>query len=91
MCTTFVPGAQRGQKKESDRYLGTGVTDRCKPPCVCWKINPGPRQEQVFLSAELSLQPYFIIFKDLFYVCVSVCVYVHLSEDASGGQNVVSR
>ena len=36
---------------------GTEVTYSCELPCGCWKLNPGPLQEQqVFLTAEPSLQ-----------------------------------
>ena len=31
-----------------------GVMDSCEPPCGCWKLNPGPLQEQpVLLPTEL--------------------------------------
>lgn len=37
---------------------GTGVTDQCELPCVCWKLDLGPVEEQlVFLTCEPSLQP----------------------------------
>lgn len=25
---------------------GTGVTVSCEPPCLCWRPNPGPLEEQ---------------------------------------------
>jgi hypothetical protein len=37
------------------RFLRTGVTDSCKLPCVCRELNPGPLQEQLLLSAVLTL------------------------------------
>jgi hypothetical protein len=39
--------------------------DGCEPPCGCWDLNSGPLEEQsVLLSAELSLQPLYGVFKD---------------------------
>lgn len=35
---------------------GTQVTDNCEPLCKCWETNPGLLQEQVFCTAESSLQ-----------------------------------
>lgn len=37
----------------------TGVTEQYWPPCGCWVTNSHPVHEQpVFLTAELSLQPW---------------------------------
>lgn len=37
---------------------GTKVTSRCEVPFGCWKLNPGPLEEQpVLLTAKPSLQP----------------------------------
>jgi hypothetical protein len=36
---------------------GSGVTGACELSCECWELNPGPLQEQVFLTPEPSLQP----------------------------------
>ena len=41
-------GVPRGQKRVFGPP-GTGVTDSCEPPCVCWKSNPGPQEEQPVL------------------------------------------
>lgn len=41
---------------EGVRSLGTGVTDRCEPPCGCWDLNLHPREEHpVFFTAESYL------------------------------------
>lgn len=38
--------------------LETGVTDRYELPCVCWKLNSGPLEEEsALLASEPSLQP----------------------------------
>lgn len=43
--------------EEDDRFLGTGVTGGCKPPCGCWASNLGPVEEQLmFLTRESFLQ-----------------------------------
>ena len=35
-----------------------------EPPCGCWELNSGPREEQsVLLTTEPSLQPNMCIFK----------------------------
>ena len=39
------------------------MTDGCESPCGCWELNSRPLKEQpVFLTAELSLQPLVFIF-----------------------------
>ena len=44
-----VPGALRSSE--------TGVTDNCKPLCMCWELNLGPLEElPVLLTAEPYLQ-----------------------------------
>ena len=36
------------KKPEDDvRTHGTGVTDSCEPPDVCWELNPGPLEEKL--------------------------------------------
>jgi hypothetical protein len=40
---------------EGVEFPGTGVTDRCKLPCGCWKLNPGPLEEQPVLTTYPSL------------------------------------
>ena len=42
LCTMYMPGTCRGQKKAFDFFLGTGVADGCEPPSRCWELNPGP-------------------------------------------------
>lgn len=55
VCTTCVPGAQRGQKRVHWNP-GAGVTDSYEPLCVCWELNFDPLQEQpVLLTTDLSL------------------------------------
>jgi hypothetical protein len=45
--------------REGTGSSGTGVTNDCgSPVCRCWRLNPGPLEEQqVFLSSEPTLQP----------------------------------
>lgn len=51
--------------EEGMRSPGPGVTDNFEPPCRCWEWNPDARKEQPeLLTAEPSLQPSNIIFKD---------------------------
>jgi hypothetical protein len=46
--------------EEGAGFLETGITGGCEPPCGCWKLDPGPLQEQpVLLTAE---PPYLRIF-----------------------------
>ena len=33
--------------REDVRSPETGVTDRCKLPCGCWELNPGPPEDQL--------------------------------------------
>lgn len=48
---TCVPGAFGCQKRVSDSLVL--VTDGCKPPRGCWKLDLGPLEEQlVFLTSE---------------------------------------
>ena len=43
---------------EGVRILGARVTDSGELTCGCWKLNPGPLEEQpVLLTTEPSLQP----------------------------------
>lgn len=60
MCAWYLWGPEEGI-----RSLGIGVTDGCKPPCGCWKLNLGSLEEKsVVLTAKLSLQlPWYIVFK----------------------------
>lgn len=62
--TLHVCYAHRGQG--GIRSLGTGVTDGCKPPHECWKLNPGSLEEQpVVLTTQLSFQPLCPLPKDI--------------------------
>ena len=41
-------------------------TDGCEPPCSCWGLNSGPKEEQsVLLTAEPSLQPPWLVLIEL--------------------------
>jgi hypothetical protein len=45
------------------------ITDGCEPSCGCWELSSWPQEEHwVLLSAEPSLQPFF--------VCLFVCLFV---------------
>lgn len=46
MCTMYVTGNLRGQKRVLD-YL---ELDGCEPPVVCWESNLSPLEEQKLLS-----------------------------------------
>lgn len=37
-----------------------GIMDSCDLPCVWWKLNPSLLDKQVFLTTELSLEPYSV-------------------------------
>jgi hypothetical protein len=42
---------------EGVRSPETGATETCELACGCWKLNPGPLEEQpVLLTPETSLQ-----------------------------------
>lgn len=51
-------GARCPWRPEADiRALETTVTNSCEPPCVCWKQNLSPLEEElVFLRVEPPLQ-----------------------------------
>lgn len=59
MCAMFMPGVVRGQKRPLDliRSPGIGVIDGCALLCGYWKLNLGPLEEHVILTAEPSFQP----------------------------------
>jgi hypothetical protein len=72
---------------------GTEVTYSCELPCGCWKLNPGPLQEQqVFLTIEPSLQPHIPSLCSAFVcvsehaacLCVYMCVCVFMPVEAKG-------
>jgi hypothetical protein len=61
LCTTCA--LSPWGPEEDMRPPGTGVTDGCELPCGCWKLNPGPLEEQpVLLTAKPSLQPQDLIY-----------------------------
>ena len=54
---------------ESVTSPGTGVTDGCEPPCMCWELNLGPLEEQsVLLTTKPSLHSLIFIFKQIFFL-----------------------
>jgi hypothetical protein len=62
------------------RSPGTGITDSYKPLHGCWELNPGPLEEQsMFLTAELSLQPFHVNFKcrPMLYICFCTVCFIH--------------
>lgn len=52
MCVPDVYGGQRGHFESPSR----GIRDGCELLCGCWKLNPGPLEEQMYLTAQPSLQ-----------------------------------
>lgn len=67
LCTLCMNGLQR--LEENIGATGTGVTDRCEPPCAFWELNPAPlEKEPVLLAAEPSSHPQFsFIFNEQVY------------------------
>ena len=70
------------QKRASEPSI-----DGCEPPCGCWELNSGPLENQlVFLTAEISLQPFLLFFLNRkpnssfnwFFVFVTVFVSIPL-------------
>jgi hypothetical protein len=60
------------QKRASDL-----ITDGCEPPCGCWDLNSGPSEEQsVLLTAEPSLQPREMLFKDAYCPTRDVALFL---------------
>jgi hypothetical protein len=65
---------------EGVRSPGTGVTDSCKLPCGCWKLNPSALEEQpMLLTAEPSVKPLFVlficlVFHETEFLCVALAV-----------------
>ena len=54
VCVPHACRDHRGQKRAADT-LGLGLQTGCELPCWCWKLNPGPLEEQpVFLTTDLS-------------------------------------
>jgi hypothetical protein len=37
------------RQEEYTAFPGNGVIDSHEPPCACWKLNPGPFEEQTVL------------------------------------------
>lgn len=57
MFEHHVCGARGGQKMALDPLELELHTDSCEQQYGCWKLNPGPLEEQpVFLTTEPSLQ-----------------------------------
>jgi hypothetical protein len=52
VCTELKEA--RGAEKVV-RSPGTGVTDHCESPCVCWELNQGPLKEQSVAFVCLSV------------------------------------
>jgi hypothetical protein len=60
-CTLVygVPHVCLVPKEVRRECVRVGVTGACEPPSWCWEQNAGPQQEQqVFLTAEPSFQPW---------------------------------
>lgn len=62
MCVcVYVYKCTRGCPNRPEEGIGSpepGVVGGCEP-CVCWELNSGPlKEQQAFLAAEPSLQPY---------------------------------
>lgn len=75
--------------KEGIKSSGTGVTDNCKTPSVCWGFNPGPPEERQMLLQlnHFSSPPIKWYLKNIplfciLYVCKHVCI-----QQVCGGQN----
>lgn len=77
--------------EESIGRPGTGVTDGCGSPCVCWELSLYPLEGQpVLLITESYLQLIFFFLKISFifvFMCVlPVCVCTMCAPHAHGGQ-----
>lgn len=59
MTSRVIAAMQCLQRTEDDLgFPGSGVTYSCEPPCQCWKLNPGPLQEQqMCLTSAISEDP----------------------------------
>lgn len=55
LCTVCMPSVDGCQKRTLDS-LEMELIDGYGPSCGCWKLNLGFLQEQVILTAKLSLQ-----------------------------------
>lgn len=68
------------EEASREHYIpGSGFTDSCEKPSVCWELSPGT--QEVLLTAESSLQHQEIRFKRniftlKFIMCQRVCVCV---------------
>lgn len=45
VCTMYMTGGHRGQKKALDS-LGSRVIATCGLPCGCWELKLGPVEDQ---------------------------------------------
>ena len=56
LCTTYMRGACRTHREPQIPW--PKVIDGHEPSCGFWALNSGPlKEQQVLLTAELSLQP----------------------------------
>lgn len=57
VCAWVYTVAPCGNSEEGTGSSGVGLADGCKPPWVCWKLNPGLLQEaKVLILIESSLK-----------------------------------
>lgn len=69
MCTIYVQCPQRSEE-EDVRYSGDEVAASYGLLYGFWEQNSSLHEEQVFISAELSLQPYtYVLFPVLGVEC----------------------
>lgn len=87
LCTAGVPSACRGQKRVSTP-LKLKLVGGCELLSGCWKLNPGPLQEQQMLLTASPLQPSF-----LFIFCSmlskNICVHRMSLPTVSSGTWVI--
>lgn len=55
VCFMGMPSAHGAERGNQIHW--TGVTDGLTRVTRCWTLNSGPLQQQVLLTAEVSLQP----------------------------------
>lgn len=56
VCTPHMFLVPVGSEEEGVRSCRARVKDNCELACGCWKLNPGPPKEQMFLTIEPSLK-----------------------------------
>ena len=77
-------------KKSSDTQKRTSdlITDGCEPPCGCWELNSGPREEKlVLLTISLANEVFFVVvlvlfFQDRVSLCSPGCPGTHSVDQA---------